>query len=195
MSNQLSNVGAGTYTVTVTDANGCSETSTVIITEPSAVNGSIMDNGDGTATANVNGGTGPYTYQWDPATGNQTTATATGLANGIYYVVITDATGCTDVVTIQTTVVGLEHISAVGTLNLYPNPTNSTVFVELNLVEQQDVYVQINTVTGQTVFSKIIGQTLSGTIELETATLPTGVYLVQFNIGEEQLTKKLIIAK
>ncbi|MFQ5335893.1 MAG: hypothetical protein ACE5DN_07440, partial [Flavobacteriales bacterium] len=53
-------------------------------------------NGDssGSATVTPSGGVSPYTYQWDVNTGSQTTATATGLQSGTYYVTITDNYGC-----------------------------------------------------------------------------------------------------
>lgn len=193
---QLTNVAAGTYTVTVTDASGCTTSSSVVISEPSVVDGMITDNMNGTATASATGGNAPYTYQWDAAAGNQTTETATGLpSGGVYYVVITDANGCTDVVTIQTIMVGVENIATIANLNLFPNPTNGNVFVELNLTTATEVQVAISNVTGQTVLAQNLGTTISDKIELETATLPTGVYMVQFNIGNEQITKKLVVTK
>lgn len=91
---------AGTYTATVTDNAGCEFSATVTITEPEelTVNAShenIQCNGQltGTATANTSGGTTPYTYAWDtqPA---QTTASISGLAAGVYTVIVTDANGC-----------------------------------------------------------------------------------------------------
>jgi hypothetical protein len=48
---------------------------------------------NGTATANVNGGTAPFIYNWQPA--NQATQTATGLPFGWQEVIIVDADGCT----------------------------------------------------------------------------------------------------
>jgi gliding motility-associated-like protein len=94
-------LSAGTYNLTVTDANGCTLTNTATITEPSALTvtmagSDVSCNGgnDGDATATVSGGTPGYTYTWDdPAT--QTTATATGLLAGTYNVTVTDANGCT----------------------------------------------------------------------------------------------------
>ena len=47
---------------------------------------------DGTATAAATSGVAPFTYLWDANAGNQTTATATGLAAGTYTVTVTDAT-------------------------------------------------------------------------------------------------------
>ncbi|MFD2826816.1 beta strand repeat-containing protein [Leeuwenhoekiella polynyae] len=100
----ISGLQAGTYPINVTDANGCTATTSVTITEPVAltasatVDANVSCNGgnDGTATASGTGGTASYTYLWDANAGNQTTATATGLAAGTYTVTITDANGCTD---------------------------------------------------------------------------------------------------
>ncbi len=92
-------LSAGTYTVTVTDANGCSSTATVSITQPTAITASTINIVNatcstlGTATASGTGGTGSYTYSW--SIGTQTGQTATGLTAGTYTVKITDANGCT----------------------------------------------------------------------------------------------------
>ncbi|MBL4578804.1 MAG: SprB repeat-containing protein, partial [Flavobacteriales bacterium] len=95
---------AGTYTVAVTDGNGCSILKTVTVIEPglltSVVGGStnISCNGadDGQATVTTTGGTPTYTYLWnDPSA--QTTSTAVGLAPGNYSVTISDINGCSTV--------------------------------------------------------------------------------------------------
>ncbi|MGZ3862130.1 MAG: T9SS type B sorting domain-containing protein [Bacteroidia bacterium] len=92
----------GIYTVTVTDANGCSIYASVVVNEPrcasfnatsSKTNVLCYGNLSGSATVTPSGGTSPYTYSWnDPS--HQTTATATGLGAGSYIVVITDQNGC-----------------------------------------------------------------------------------------------------
>jgi hypothetical protein len=94
-------LAAGNYTVTVTDANGCTATRNYTITQPSAIStasGSqtnVACNGGTTGSASVSpsGGTPGYTYSWSPSGG--TAATATGLAAGNYTVTVTDANGCT----------------------------------------------------------------------------------------------------
>ena len=97
-----SNLVAGTYSVTVSDANGCTATASVTIVDPAPVVASATVTGlpgcvggTGSATAAAIGGTAPYTFLWDAAAGNQTTATATNLNAGTYSVTITDANGCT----------------------------------------------------------------------------------------------------
>ncbi|MBC6996021.1 SprB repeat-containing protein, partial [Lewinella lacunae] len=96
-------LAAGTYTVTVTDANGCTEIATGTVNEPTDLEAAIADtdvlcNGDtdGTLTVVATGGTPDYTYLWS---NGQTTATANGLAAGTYTVTVTDANGCTETAT------------------------------------------------------------------------------------------------
>lgn len=94
----LTNVAAGTYVVTVTDGLGSVIQETIELTEPDAV-GVVVDvqdetivNGcNGSATANPTGGTPPYTYLWSDG---QTTQTASNLCAGIYEVTVTDTNGC-----------------------------------------------------------------------------------------------------
>ncbi|MCB0429268.1 MAG: gliding motility-associated C-terminal domain-containing protein [Flavobacteriales bacterium] len=94
-------LAAGTYTVTVTDANGCVnvDQATVTIGEPAPLTSSsttttvvgCFGGNDGTATVTPSGGTSPYTYLWS---NGQTNATGTGFNKGTYQVTITDDHGC-----------------------------------------------------------------------------------------------------
>jgi len=94
-----SNLCAGSYTVVVTDANGCVSVQADTITEPAAIvltmssTNATQGNTDGSASISVSGGIAPYVYLWDdPAL--QTTTTASSLGAGLYTVVLTDANGC-----------------------------------------------------------------------------------------------------
>ena len=103
----IAGVAAGTYNVTVTDANGCTATASVTVTQPTAlsanaVSGNVSCNGgnDGAGTVNVSGGTAPYTYLWSNAA---TTASIAGVAAGTYNVTVTDANGCTATASVTVT--------------------------------------------------------------------------------------------
>lgn len=92
------NLFAGCYNVTVTDANGCTATTSVTITEPSpfsfsSTQDSVSCNGlsDGGASISVSGGAGGYTYLWD---NGQITPVASMLDAGFHFVTITDGNNC-----------------------------------------------------------------------------------------------------
>lgn len=91
-------LGAGSYTCTITDANGCTSSNSFSITQPAAlvasntVSPSVCTSNNGSATASSTGGTGPYSYTWSNG-GN--TAAQTSLGAGSYTCTITDANGCT----------------------------------------------------------------------------------------------------
>ncbi len=100
-SHTVSPVTTTTYSLVVTDAEGCvADETTVTVTvneNPTATvtvnaNESCAEN-DGSLTANPSGGTPPYAYQWDDVN-NSTTQTISGLMSGSYNVTITDAKGC-----------------------------------------------------------------------------------------------------
>jgi gliding motility-associated-like protein len=101
------NVGSGTYTVTVTDSDGCSQTITATVTAPSAMGVTMSstpalchNSADGSTTVVATGGTGSYTYAWN-TNPTQVTATATGLLAGFHTVTVTDGNGCTIVDSVQ----------------------------------------------------------------------------------------------
>ncbi|TAL62963.1 MAG: T9SS type A sorting domain-containing protein [Bacteroidetes bacterium] len=92
-------LATGSYSLSVTDANGCTfSTSTTVSTIPfvssAASTPANCTGGGGSATATAtSGGTAPYMYVWLPS--GQTTQTATGLSAGSHTVTVTDSVGCT----------------------------------------------------------------------------------------------------
>jgi Secretion system C-terminal sorting domain/SprB repeat/HYR domain len=120
---------AGTYSFTVTDANGCTAVTSITIAQPAVlavtttVTAATVGN-NGTATANATGGTAPYTYLWAP--GGQTTQTASGLAAGTYTVTVTDSKGCIKTATAT--------ITATGGCNLVVNAGSDQTLCNLVLL-------------------------------------------------------------
>ena len=97
----LSNIPAGIYDLTVTDANNCVTTFNIELTQPDDLLIDIFktdlncyDGNDGTITVTPSGGVAPYSYTWsDLGNGN----IRTGLAAGSYSVTITDSNNCVEI--------------------------------------------------------------------------------------------------
>ncbi|MCF8294493.1 MAG: T9SS type A sorting domain-containing protein [Bacteroidales bacterium] len=112
LSEDLTGITAGTYTVTISDDNGCTTTKSATITQPSQLvtNATVSSNwhgadvscpgsADGSATVSVSGGTSPYSYLWTTE-GGGITPTVNALGAGTYSVTVTDTKGCTSVSTV-----------------------------------------------------------------------------------------------
>src|SRR5438876_1121152 len=129
-SGTFSNLAAGSYTITVKDAHGCTTTQPVTITEPAAAlsssissqtNVACFGNSTGSVTVAGSGGTGPYTYAIDGVTfGNS--GTFNNLAAGSYTVMVKDANGCTTTQPVTIT----EPAAAVSSSS--SQPTNGSCF-------------------------------------------------------------------
>jgi gliding motility-associated-like protein len=115
---------AGTYTVSVTDVDGCIGSASVTITAPNAIEitETIIDSdcasNNGQISVVASGGSGPYTYAWQPI--SSSSSTVNGLAAGTYTVTVTDAQNCAST---ETYVVDVQ-----GTIALNVSPSSATIF-------------------------------------------------------------------
>jgi len=117
----ITNLCAGTYSVIVTDLNGCIDTSAaIVISQPPVLNDgatstNVTCNGacNGTATSTPTGGTPGYTFLWMP--GGFVTPTISGLCPGSYTVTVTDANGCTNSGTVVITQPNVLNVSIATT--------------------------------------------------------------------------------
>ncbi len=115
--NVSANLCAGSYTCLVTDGNGCPMSQAYTISQPTQIVSTINQtnitcvNPVGSATANVSGGSGPYTYSWSPTGGNAAVASPLSPAN--YTCTIVDANLC----------------AAMSTVNIVSNTTAPSVSI------------------------------------------------------------------
>ncbi|MBE0642334.1 MAG: hypothetical protein IH599_09875, partial [Bacteroidales bacterium] len=129
-----SGLTAGTYTVTVTDQNGCQDTEQVTISQPAAIvtittiasNSPICQNATLTLTSSATGGTPGYSYSWSGPNGftstlqNPTITNAQPASTGTYALTVTDANGCQASATVDVTVIA----RTVPVVTISANPSN-----------------------------------------------------------------------
>jgi len=198
-------IGSASFSITVTDANGCQATGEVstannnslaiiAYTVSSATAAGIAD---GAIDITVSGGTGPYTYLWN---NGSTTQDVTGLASGWYMVLVTDSEG--------NSVVGWYWVG-IGSSNgggakpetfqwkIFPNPASNNVEIMLNDDFSETLTLDIYDYTGKLMNTYFINNsTGSLTINLDEDFYPSGLYVLMLRnpLGEIQ-TKKLMVVK
>jgi hypothetical protein len=179
----LSLLQAGSYSCTVTDANGCvTSSNSFVITEPTALNvtSTVTDvttfgGNDGSVNLTVSGGTANYTYNWSNGANTQD---LNNVPAGEYTVTISDANNCSFIQTETVDQPSSIYISgSLGDLALYPNPGDNILYIESNLLTGIAVNVQMFSIDGKMVKSEEINRSF-GLIELNTSELPSGVYFI-----------------
>lgn len=143
----ISNLKAGQYGLTVTDAAGKSFTTNLTVTEPIRLTASINLSGS-LATANASGGTTPYTFKWTPT--NFTTPTAT-LPDGAHTLLVTDAKGCQAT---ASKLVGIPGECYDGKTVITPNGDGLNDNLIILCADQLDNRIEIFNSYGQLVYSQ-----------------------------------------
>jgi SprB repeat/Secretion system C-terminal sorting domain len=196
ITNNPQGLGAGDYTCTITDFNGCelvSSTTTLSTPPPVVLNNATVENemnGDnsGSVSIDVSGGTGLLSYLWN---NTATTSMISGLTIGDYFCTVSDAVGCSEVFgpfVIDNVVATIEVTES--DVRIYPNPAQSEVFIESYLAIQKVRLLDIR--GGAYAYQSI--NAFNSKIVIEA--LPDGIYILEV-IFENGLKahKKLITAE
>ncbi len=155
----INNLGAGIYSVVVTDSNMCTSSASDTILQPSQVLVSVSSTpastasaGDGTAIAVATGGTGVLILNW--ATG-ASGDTITHLTTGSYCLTVTDANFCSATACDSVGfLVGVNNVAATH-VRIYPNPANNQLTIETNITDGKFVFA-IYSLDGRLVEQRII---------------------------------------
>ena len=177
-SNINSNLTAGDYTVTITDANGCQIIRTVTVTNDCDCNLSIIGTfstqpncgtNDGSIQIRTTGGVAPYIYTW---TNNvSSTNDASGLTAGVYTVIVTDAAGCVDSTTVALSSLNGPQLSTTITPATCTQSDGAIeVRVNSGAAPFTYSYLGLNTLTN--------GQNVTNSSTINLTNLPADVYRV-----------------
>lgn len=197
----LSNMAAGTYSVTIKDGYNCSSSATKTITQPEALKLNIntqLITGSNTYTAVLNaaGGTAPYTYILNNST-ELSGSTIPNLNAGNYTVTVKDKNSCLQN---QTFVLALttgvnEAESNFDNLDVYPNPATNNVNINLSLKEYKTVKVELVDLSGQTVFQDEYDNIKDKQASVDLTNLSSGTYILKFGLPEGNTYRKIIVSR
>jgi hypothetical protein len=197
---------AGTYFVTVTNADPCngvgasSTTSVTVLAAPTA--GFTWSVPVINQYGFTNTSTGATLYTWDFGDGNlSTNANPTHIyaSSNTYTVTLiaTGANGCSDTTTtVITFVSGVEEAPVFGGMTVYPNPANETVNIALDLNAVAEVNVVAYDLAGQVLISEqqnlMNGQNM---LQYNVTEWSNGIYFFQVTTGDVTNTVRVVIAK
>lgn len=194
----LTNLSSGSYSVTITDASGCTtvDSFTVINVTNFTSSGVVTDATCATCTDGAIditvAGDAPFTYLWS---NGDITEDMSNLLPGGYSVIITGASGCKDsLYFIVDSPVGVYEVTTEWFVNVYPNPARDEFTIHYNFKTNEEVRFTITNVLGELVRDEQITST-EGKIVIDAEMIEPGAYYIQLSGESNHETVKLIIAK
>ncbi len=196
--------GTTTVSYTYTDASGNAGSCSFDVTITSAVeftnvtvNPDLNSQQVGSIDITIDGGTGPYQFEWINGAGNviANTEDVTGLGEGSYSVKIKDANGCSyteEDIKIENTSSTKEPAWLTG-VSLQPNPTSGITNVVFSLPVTSALEITLMDATGRILLTNISEQ--ESMVSIDCTNLPGGVYLLRFRTGQEVGVRKLVVNK
>ena len=183
---------AGTYRLTVIDGDGCKTYASYTVIEPEVLDATLItvdpnSSALGSIDLNVNGGTPSYTYAWNTG---ETTEDISGLTAGYYEVTVTDANGCYVVIDTDLENTSLSSVGELtdGEVSVYPNPVKDNATI--NWAGSDVDYLTITNMSGQVVTNENVSMTNTFAV----SNLNAGVYMINLITSNNQkLTKKFIV--
>ena len=179
---------AGFHNVTITDAAGCMHNNSITVSQPNPIIINITQNG-----TSLQATSGLLNYQWYDNLGNPI-ASATSdiyypMTEGFYFVEVTDSNGCSAASYPYEYVITNIEINNINNINIYPNPTNSKLFIKSSSSIRK---IAIYSLLGKKVFEQKIDNMKRLNI-IDLSDMCKGIYLIEIQVENEIINKRIIL--
>ncbi len=192
------NIGAGSYMVTITDANNCTLTQSAVLTQPDSItitliptNVSVFNGNNGAITLSALGGAGSYTYLWS---NNSTSQNLANIPVGNYCVTVTDGNNCS-----ATKCTFVDQPSAIRDNSTISSIVNffsaGELITEISVKNETTLTRTILDVNGQLLDEQKIFVNGQSQIRTNISYLPAGLYIIVLGNDYERITQKIVIAQ
>jgi hypothetical protein len=199
----INDLTPGQYTVSVTDADGCTSQQSATLTEPTAVASvpisitpETVGQQNGSIDTDVTGGTQPYSYEWQDPSGNviSNQQDIGNLAAGVYRLEVTDANDC-----VSLHYFTVQQVSSANqryldrAIGLFPNPTSGKVNITFKEMEALEAGIAVFDLNGKLVSNIESANIAAGQYQLDIHGQADGVYLVRILVENQVVTKRLVV--
>jgi len=201
---ELSNLGDGVYTISITDAFGCeiilSDTlfnPLAITAVPTSIEQPHQGQSDGQIYLDIAGGNGLYNYVWLrnglPFVNSEDLTNAPA---GDYTLLITDGNGCTasfDFTLTET--VGNQEVSTSFFTEVFPNPAREKAWLAVAFPKAQTLHLTITDNSGRVLNTWTVKDVSEQNIPLDLKHLPSGTYQLRIRTEKELIIEQIVVGK
>lgn len=193
------NLSEGIQTYLVSDAQACMTEGQVVITQPqelsisiSSTNSQNQDN-NGTATVNIEGGTSPYSVQWNTIP-EQSGLVAIDLSPGEYIATVIDDNGCTQTIEVSVELTtSLSDDTTFDAFSIFPNPTKDWLRFELNLEKSDLIKWELRNLLGQIILKESLSMPSNRMQqEINLSEYAGNLFFLTIFVGDKSKTYKVI---
>jgi ELWxxDGT repeat protein len=193
---EITGLGEGNYSVTITGKDNKTSIATTTITEPSKITLTTTSKAsnpqykNGNAVVTASGGTPPYTYLWNtvPAQKNEV---AKNLVPGNYTATVTDINSCKSTVSVTVALsTSNNEIWDKYSFELFPNPTSDYLNIKFDGITISNATLNIIDLNGKIVMEQSLN---SNMLQINIAQLPVGMYNLRCQINPQEIATSTFI--
>ncbi|MDF1697675.1 MAG: PKD domain-containing protein [Saprospiraceae bacterium] len=196
---EITGLVMGEYTMVLTDNYGYEKSESYTLDEPSEIVQDLVEitdetnnDGNGSISIDVSGGTGGLTYAWS---NGATSAIVEGLSAGEYTVDVTDENGCTITFgpfEVKSTIVGVEDLAFVTGMQIYPVPAVNYLNVNIELTNKEATQLRVIDAYGKLISVKKYNSDVINA-KIDVTDLAPGVYYIEFGNATDRTLEKFIV--